>query len=331
MAHVDIAIEGEVSPGWRERTGDLLSNLQFVAYTVLIVLLLVLGFLWPRMFITVPTGSHGVMYRYFAGGTVTDRVWGEGLHIIAPWDNLMLYETRLQQRALHFDVLSDEGLDLGVTISVRYRPYVEILGYLHQDVGPDYFERLIQPDIQAHVRRTFGNRPAHEIYSSANDLLLELRRVPELARLGESQDMPEMPYVHIQEIKLVDIELPGIVQAAIADKYRQEQLMLEYRYKLEREEQEAQRKRTEAGGIRDYNRIIGELSPDVLRWRDLDATSQLATSPSSKVLVLGGGSASGTSLLFNVGGASDPAPSAAALTEAAKLSPPQAQAPPATR
>lgn len=348
----DLPSDDDAPPSLREQTGDLLTNLQFVTYTTVVVLLLALGYLWPRMFITVPTGSHGVMYRYFAGGTVTDRVWGEGLHVIPPWDHLTLYESRLQQRSLHFDVLSDEGLNLGVTISVKFRPYVEMLGYLHRDIGPDYFERLIEPDIQAHVRRTFGNRAAHEIYASANDLLPELRRVPELARIADSPDMPETPYVHIQEIKLVDIELPQIVQAAIADKYRQEQLMLEYRYKLEREEQEAQRKRTEAGGIRDYNRIIGELSPDVLRWRDLDATVQLASSPNSKVLVLGG-SAAGSSLLFNVGGGEStppPAPSAAnvapsvaaekvdpakpapAKPEATKTSPPQVQpAPPTPR
>lgn len=94
--------------------------------------------------------------------------------------------------------------------------------------------------------------------------------------------------------------------------------MLEYRYKLEREQQEAERKRTEAGGIRDYNSIIGELSPDVLRWRDLDATSELARSSNAKVLVLGGSGGS-TPLMFNVGdggGAPAPATTPAAPTPA---------------
>ena len=242
------------------------------------------------------------MFRYFAGGTVTDRVWGEGLHIIPPWDHLTLYEVRLQQRMLRFDVLSDEGLDLLVDVSVRFRPVSEMLGYLHRDVGPNYFERMIEPDLRAHVRQTFGNRPAHEIYSSANDLVLELRQVPPLGRLDVTQDEEGYPYVQIQEIKLVDLKLPEVVLAGIAEKYRQEQLMLEYRYRLGREEAEAERKRTEAAGIRDYNVIIGELSTDVLRWRDLDATAALANSPNSKVLVLGGGSGTGLSLLFNVGG-----------------------------
>ncbi|MFY0534446.1 prohibitin family protein [Nannocystis pusilla] len=286
---------------WSEKT---LGQVEYLTYITLVVALLLLGFLWPRMFITVPTGSQGVMYRYFAGGTVTDRVWGEGLHIIPPWDHLTLYEVRLQQKTLNFDVLSDEGLNLQVSVSVKFRPYSDMLGHLHRDIGPDYFERVIKPDIQAHVRRTFGDRSAHKIYSSANDLMLELRRISALSRkeLGDGDE--KKPYAQIQELDLIDLELPDAVLAAIAERYRQEQLTLEYRHRLEREEAEAQRKRTEASGIRDYNTIIGELSPDVLRWRDLEATSELAKSTNSKVVVLGGGSGSSSSLLFNVGGES---------------------------
>jgi regulator of protease activity HflC (stomatin/prohibitin superfamily) len=300
---------------WRERVDDVLGRVQFVTYTILVVLLLLLGLIWPRMFITIPTGSHAVMYRYFGGGTVTKQVWGEGLHVIPPWDKLTAYETRLQQQTLQFEVLSDEGLSLDIDISVRFRPVVAMLGHLHQDVGPEYFTRMIQPDIMAHVRRTLGSRPAHEIYSSANDLLLELRRVPALARLDEGESDTSKSYVQIQEIKLVNIKLPAIVESAIAEKYRQEQLMLEYHYKLEREQQEAERKRTEAGGIRDYNSIIGELSPDVLRWRDLDATAELAKSANAKVLILGSSGGS-TPLLFNVGDTGVATPAAAATTPA---------------
>lgn len=302
---------------WVEKT---LGQVEYITYTALVVALLLLGFLWPRMFITIPTGSQGVMYRYFAGGTVTDRVWGEGLHIIPPWDHLTVYEVRLQQKTLNFDVLSDEGLNLQVSVSVKFRPNSGMLGHLHRDIGPDYFERMIRPDIQAHVRRTFGDRAAYEIYSSANDLLQELRRISALGRheLGDGEE--ERPYVQLEDLELVDLELPDVVLAAIAETYRQKQLKLEYEHKLEREEAEAQRKRTEASGIRDYNAIIGELSPDVLRWRDLEATSELARSPNSKVLVLGGGAGSNSSLMFNVGGDSSSASATAASASAAPAS-----------
>ncbi|HMY18614.1 MAG TPA: prohibitin family protein [Polyangium sp.] len=274
-------------------------KVQFYAYTTLIVLLLLLGFLWKRIFITVPAGSYGVMYRFFAGGTVTNKVWTEGLTIIPPWDNITIYETRLQTKTLKFDVLSEEGLNLDVEVAVRFRPNKEMLGFLHQDIGQEYFARLVEPEVHAHVRRTFGTRPAHEIYSSARDFLQELGQIPVLGRLEENNGKPmSEAYVVIQELKLMDIKLPEIVQQAIADKYRQEQLMLEYRYKLDREEKEAERKRTEAAGIRDYNLIASKVSPDLLRWRSIDATLELAKSPNSKVVVLGG--SQGAQMLLNV-------------------------------
>ena len=273
--------------------------IQFYAYTTVIVLLLVIGFLWQRIFITVPAGNYGVMYRFFAGGTVTNRVWMEGLNIIPPWDSITIYETRLQTKTLKFDVLSEEGLNLDVEVAVRFRPNKEMLGFLHQDIGEHYFDRLVEPEVHAHVRRTFGARPAHEIYSSARDFLQELGQIPVLGRLEETDGKPSsVPYVVIQELKLMDIKLPDIVQQAIADKYHQEQLMLEYRYKLDREEKEAERKRTEAAGIRDYNLIASKVSPELLRWRSIEATADLAKSNNSKVVVLGGGQ--GAQMLLNV-------------------------------
>jgi regulator of protease activity HflC (stomatin/prohibitin superfamily) len=287
-----------------------LQGAQFTVYTVLVLFLLALGFLWPRMFISIPPGSRGVMYRYFSGGTVTDRPpWGEGLNVIAPWDTLTIYETRIQQHKLRFDVLSEEGLDLGLEVAIRYRPNIDALGELHQDIGTDYFDRLIRPEVESHVRLTFGRRPAHEIYSSARDLVQELGKV---SPLGRSKDGKTLRYVEVLEVKLIDIELPSVVEGAIAEKYRQEQLMLEYRYKLEREEKEAQRKRTEAAGIRDYNAIASRVSPDLLRWRSIDATLELAKSPNTKVVVLGG--TQGAQVLMNVdapmGGAAAPLPAA---------------------
>jgi regulator of protease activity HflC (stomatin/prohibitin superfamily) len=311
---------------------ERIQALQFYSYTILIVLLLALGFLWPRIFINIPAGSHAVMYRMFAGGTVTNRVWNEGLKIIPPWDSLTIYETRLQTKTIDFDVLSEEGLNLKVKVAVRYRPNREMVGFLHQDIGVDYFERLIEPEVHAHVRRTFGMRPAHEIYSSARDFLQELGQIPVLGRLEETEGAASSrPYVVIQELKLMDIDLPPIVEAAIAEKYRQEQLMLEYKYKLDREEKEAERKRTEAAGIRDYNLIASKVSPDLLRWRSIDATLELAKSPNSKIVVLGGNQ--GAQMLLNVdtnimgGGNAAASPTPAASIDATTV----AETPPPAR
>ncbi len=288
----------EISRPLRQRVWDVYTKFRFWVYSFIVLLLLGVGVLWPFMFIRIPTGYHGVMYRYFFGGTVTDRIWGEGLHVIPPWDYLTLYETRLMEKNLTFSTLSEEGLNLEVSLSIRYRPSKEMLGYLHQDVGPEYYNRLIYPEVRSHVRETFGKRSAHAVYSSANDVIQELRSITILGRVDDTgTETRTDAYIRVQEIKLIGIELPDIVKQAIAERYRQEQLMHEYRYKLQRAEDEAERQRIEAAGIRDYNKIAAGISPDILRWRDIDATLSLAQSENAKVIVLGGND---TPLLFSL-------------------------------
>ncbi len=276
-------------PRRRDWFVDALNRAQFVVYLTLLLALLAIGFLWTRMFIVIAPGHRGVMYRTLSGGTVTNRTWDEGLHVIPPWDRMYKYEVRLKQSTVDFNVLSDEGLTLGVKVVVRHRPQEDMLGYLHRDIGPEYFERLIQPEAEAHIRRTFGGRPAHEIYAGVRDVLQEVGQFPLIGRAEIiAKQASTRPYLYVQELKLVGITLPKIVEEAILEKYREEQLMLAYRYKLEREEKEADRKRIEAAGIRDFNLIAGRVSPDMLRWRSIDATLDLAKSNNSKIIMLGG-------------------------------------------
>lgn len=298
----------------RDRFLDWLPRAQSSLYIVLVLCLFVLAFLWQRMFIFVPPGHRGVMYRTVYGGTVTDRTWSEGLHVIPPWDKLTLYDLRLQQKTLDFTVLSDEGLQLGVKVTIRYRLEDELLGYLQQDIGPEYFDCLIKPEVESHIRRTFGDRPAHEVYSSGRDVLQEVGQFSLIGRVDKTRAGVVAHYVYVRELKLIQINLPKVVEEAIVEKYHQEQLMLAYRYKLDREEKEADRKRTEAAGIRDFNQIAGKVSYDMLRWRSIDAAESLARSNNSKVIVLGGGQG-GMSMQLNVG--DEPVRSPAAPVDAA--------------
>lgn len=318
---------------WRDRAYNRVQAASFYFYSIVVVVLLLIGVLWKRMFVVIESGHHGVIYRTLGVGTVTHQQWGEGLHVIPPWDEMTVYETRLQQEFIEFGILSDEGLDLVVTASVRFRPDSEMLGYLHQDIGPDYYQRLIKPSIKAHVRETFGHRPAHDIYASVGDLVQEIERVPMLSRIqaGPAASGEGRPYIIIQEIKITDIDLPEVVVESIADRYQQQQLMLEYDDRIARAEKEAERKRIEAKGIHDYSQVAGDLSSDVLRWKDIEATLELAKAPSSKVIMLGGSTES-TPLVFSIGtdrDPSEPAPSEPAPSEPAPSEPaPSEPAPP---
>lgn len=311
------------APSRRARVFRWMTQAQFAIYSFLLLGLLVIAYLWPRMFVVIPPGSAGVMYRTLAGGTVTDRTWSEGLHVIPPWDKLYAYDLRLQRHELAFRVLSDEGLDLGVKMVVEYRPAPDMLGFLHKDIGENYFDDLIQPEIEAHIRKVFGSRPAHEIYASVRDLLQEISQLSLIGKLDkDGEALAAKPYVFVQALELIQIELPKLVEDAIDEKYHQEQLMLAYRYKLEREEKEAERKRTEAAGIRDFNLIAGKVSPDMLRWRGIDAALELAKSNNSKVIVFGGGGGAAPTMQLNLDDLTAGAKPPLALTPP-DLAPPQ--------
>lgn len=304
---------------FREKLADWLTHAQFYIYCVLVLSLLLVGFLWHRTFFIVPAGNMGVVYRPLHGGTDTKNLLREGLHILVPWNYPTMYDVRLQQQTLDFKVLSDEGLSLSVQVVVRFRPNATMLGHLHKEIGPDYFERLIKPEIESHVRKVFGNRPAHELYATVREVLQELGHIAVQGRIETTERGPvSFPYVQLQDVKLVIIELPKIVENAILEKYQQEQLMLAYKYKLEREQKEADRKRTEAAGIRDFAQIAGK-SADVMRWRGLEVASEFAKSPNSKVVVMGGGQGP-LPMILNLGESAPP--SAGASSPETAESPP---------
>ncbi|MEY2932669.1 MAG: hypothetical protein RL033_3418 [Pseudomonadota bacterium] len=266
--------------GVRDRLDDWWEEQRFYIYIAGLMVLLTLAVLWPRMFITVPAGYRGVLFRTFQGGSVVDRTWPEGLHLIPPWDRLTLYETRAMTADLTFSLLTKDGLELEINTSVRYRPVVEMLGTLHQNVGPDYFKRVVAPDIESDLRHTVGDRTAYELYSTEGDILQD-------ARLSAAHQLAKQN-IELQELLLKKIVLPSIVRQAIEEKHRQEQRVLEYTFRLATEEKEAARKRIEAAGIRDFESIAGTISPDVLRWRGIDATLELARSNNAKIVVVGG-------------------------------------------
>lgn len=266
-----------------ERVDDWWYNYRFRIFLVLMLVVVLVLLLWSRIFVLIPSGHRGVMFRTFTGGTVKDRIWGEGFHIIPPWDTVTVYETRLQERTLEFHVLSKEGLRIDIIASVRFHPLQERLGDLHTDIGPLYFERLIQPEIESHLRETVGDRTAYQLYSNEGDILQEASRLD----LGVTSSATS--YIRIDELLIRTVSLPAVVRGAIEQKHRQEQLLLEYDFRVARSEKEAERKRIEATGIRDYNTIAKDISPELLRWRGIDATLDLAKSNNAKVIVIGGG------------------------------------------
>jgi len=274
-------------------------------------LLLILGIilLAPSIFINVPAGHAGVLWLRFFGGTVTDRTFGEGVHAIFPWDEMYVYDTRLQNNARTYDTISSNGLTMQVEVAVRYRVNKDALGLLHSLVGPDYPEILVYPEIGSHVRELISRYTPEQLYSDARGFiqaeLLE-RMVRELGSSLVNQSF-RGKLVTVEDVLIRSVKLPDKVTEAIERKAEQYQAMLEYDFRIAREEKERERKKIEAEGIRTFQDIVARtITPEYLRLRGIEATIALSTSPNGKIIVIGGGK-DGLPVILNT--ADNPLPS----------------------
>jgi len=115
-------------------------------------------------------------------------------------------------------------------------------------------------------------------------------------------------FITLDDVNIKKISLPPIVTLAIENKLREDQLAKEYEFRLERERLEADRLAIKSDGISRFNSgIIPTLTPELLRFKGIEATLELSSSPNSKVIVIGGGS-DGLPLILNADSATSPAP-----------------------
>ena len=266
---------------------------------LLLIGLLVLVFFWRFIVITIEPGQAGVLFERFSG-TKIDKVYTEGLDIYSPLDTLYIYEIRKRIAFHEFDVISNKGLSVHLSLAIRYRPEVELLGLLHQKIGPDYLSRVILPQIESVLRKQLGDYTAEQIYTNEAGLLTKaiLKALDEVGR----------NYVEVDDIIIRSITLPPEIVTAIQNKLKQEEFMKSYEFRIQTAQKEAERKKIEAQGISTYHTIVDQsLTEAILRHKGINATEKLATSNNAKVVVIGGGK-DGLPLILNTGEASAVSP-----------------------
>ncbi len=247
-------------------------------------------YFWSAIVHTVRAGEEGVMWRRFSG-TDLDTLYMEGVHVILPWNELHIYDVRIQKLDHTIQVLSTDGLEIDVEVSTRYRPVAKTVPQLHQNVGPDYVERIIVPEVITAVREVMGQYRPEELYAlNTGDMQ---RQIVSRAAI-QARDR----FVIIDDVLVRRIHLPEFVQTAIQNKLGEEQEMLEYEYRIEKERREAQRKVVEAQGIKEFQQIISTgIEEPYLRWRGIEATLKLAESNNAKLVVIG--NSDGLPLILN--------------------------------
>ena len=262
---------------WRWVKGKL----PYLIALVLVLALLILYF-WNRIFIVIGPGQAGALYRPLTSGTITDYVYPEGLQVLFPLNTMTIYDTRVQVIQHDLTVLTNRGLPITLKLAIRFRPIYELVGVLHQQVGVDYPKKVILPQIESVLRRRIGQHSPEEIYTNKEGVLSNIIALA-IEEVGQK-------FVEVDEIIIRTVELPKPVRTAIEEKLVYEQRHLAYKFRLEQEKQEAERKRIEALGIMVYQDIISStLDENLLRWQGIQATLEIAKSENSKVVVIGSG------------------------------------------
>ena len=243
----------------------------------------ILLILFAKSTVTIGPGEGGVVFERFGGGINTDKTYGEGFQIVAPWNRMIVRKVRQQSLSDEMNVLSVNGLEVKVSGTVWYEPEFVNLGNLIKTKGEDYERELLDPAINAAARSVVGRYTPEQLYSSKRDVI-------EQEILEEVQQVLKDQYLIVKRVLVEDVKLPTTIRAAIETKLKQEQESLEYEFRLAKAKKEAERQKIDAEGKATANRILSaSLTDKILQEKGIEATIKLSESSNSKVIVIGSG------------------------------------------
>jgi len=247
-----------------------------------IILMMIFSILTSTVFVTVPPGHKGVMFKRLGDGVVVDKVYNEGFTVVAPWNTLEKYDVRFTDQFEKMDVLSKNGLSIKIEMSYRYNPIPNEVGYLHKEIGKNYAENIIKPEIRSATREVIGKYLPEELYSTKREAIQD-----EIFSTTKEALIPK--HINLDAVLIRSVELPPTLKNAIEQKLQEEQLSFQYEFKLDRERKEAERKIIEAQAKADANKILNaSLTDKILQDKGIEATLELSKSPNSKVVIVGG-------------------------------------------
>lgn len=237
----------------------------------------------------IPPGHVGVLVLL---GKVHDVI-PEGLHLVNPLVNVELMSVRTQEVFEHAEVPSKEGLNMVVDVSLLFHLNPEAAMQVYRQLGPRYREVLVIPQFRSAIRSVTVRHEAKDLYTSGREIITN-----EMLRILEEELAPRG--LKVEAVLMRRMILPKAIEEAINAKLAAEQDAQRMRFVLEKERQEAERKRVEAQGIQDFQRIISMgLNEQLLRWKGIEATEHLAKSANTKIIIVGG--KDGLPLILNTG------------------------------
>ncbi|MBK7260091.1 MAG: prohibitin family protein [Ignavibacteriae bacterium] len=234
-----------------------------------------------QCFTQIPAGHVGVVDFF---GVVSDQTLRAGISPVNPLANVIKYSIQTQEHKEAMQVLSREGLTIGLEVSALYRLNPDSAARVYKTVaGGDYQTIILIPQFRSICRAVTASFQASALYSTERERL-GLSIQEELARTVAPRG------VTIENTPIRNVALPTQLTEAIEQKQRADQESQRMEFILTKEKQEADRKRIEAKGIADFQTIVAAgISEQLLRWKGIEATEKIAQSPNTKVIIVGAG------------------------------------------
>jgi prohibitin 1 len=227
----------------------------------------------------VGTGHVGVLTLF--GKVQSGETLGEGIHLINPLKTNNELSVQTQTLKESASVPSSEGLMMSLDTSLIYHLNPDRAAEVFQKIGSDYENVVVEPTLRSAIREATASHTANALYTGEREMVAKQildQITTELNKRG----------ITVENVLLRDIQLPSTLKAAIEAKQQAEQESLAMNFRLQKETQEAQRKRIEAAGVRDFQQIVAQgITPSLLEWKGIEATENLAKSANSKVVVIG--------------------------------------------
>lgn len=234
-----------------------------------------------QCFTQIPAGHVGVIDFF---GIVSERTLPAGINVVNPLANVIKFSIQTKEHKETMQVLSREGLTIGLEISALYRLNADSAARVYKTVaGGDYETIILIPQFRSISRAVTASFQASALYSTERDRL-GMAIQEELARIVAPRG------VTIETTPLRNVALPVQLTEAIEQKQKADQESQRMEFILTKEKQEADRKRIEAKGIADFQAIVAAgISDQLLRWKGIEATEKLASSANTKIIIVGAG------------------------------------------
>lgn len=239
-------------------------------------------------------------------GKIQEGVLSEGPNFIVPFATVDEYDVKTRKITFSssegeggdgggtIEVLSSDGLSVTIDMTLNYKVNPAEVLRIRKELGPgtSYVDIIVTPTARTRIRENAANYNAVELYSAKRE------EFQSKIYDGIKRDFDKRGII-LEELLIRNIVLPQSVKTAIEAKINAEQDAQKMEFVLQKEQQEAERKRVEAKGISDYQNIINSsLTDKQLQYESIKAMQELVKSPNSKVIFMGGGKGAGASVLI---------------------------------